>query len=68
MSLYVHNLDGLHKYPSKSNQTFSSSFFFRIFKKTRGDQMNLKGWPFEPLDGDVKPLNGGGPGAGGLPG
>jgi len=26
--------------------------------------MNLKGWPFEPLDGDVKPLNGGGPRAG----
>ena len=26
--------------------------------------MNLKGWPFEPLDGDVKPLGGGGSGAG----
>ena len=28
----------------------------------------LKGWPFESLDGDVEPLDGGGPGAGGLPG
>ena len=27
-----------------------------------------KGWPFEPLDGDVAPTGGGGPGAGGLPG
>jgi len=24
----------------------------------------LKGWPFEPLDGDVAPCDGGGPGTG----
>jgi hypothetical protein len=24
----------------------------------------LKGWPFEPLGGDLNPLGGGGPGAG----
>lgn len=28
----------------------------------------LKGWPFEPLDGDVGPCGGGGPGTGGCPG
>jgi len=29
----------------------------------------LKGWPFEPLDGEVNPLGGEGPGAGpGFPG
>lgn len=28
---------------------------------------NLKGWPFEPLDG-VQPMGGGEPGNGGFPG
>jgi len=30
----------------------------------------LKGWPFEPLDGDPEPepCGGGGPGSGGFPG
>ena len=28
----------------------------------------LKGWPFEPLDDGVRPCDGGGPGAGGVPG
>jgi len=31
--------------------------------------MNLKGWPFEPLDGDIDLCGGdGGPGGGGFPG
>lgn len=25
-------------------------------------KMKMKGWPFEPLDGDVGPCGGGGPG------
>jgi len=29
--------------------------------------MKIKGWPFEPLDGDAEP-NGGGPSGGGFPG
>jgi len=28
----------------------------------------LKGWPFEPLDGDVEPCDGGFPSGGGFPG
>jgi len=28
----------------------------------------LKGWPFEPLDGEVGPLGEGFPGGGGFPG
>ena len=28
----------------------------------------LKGWPFEPLDGDVEPLGGGSGGGPGMPG
>ncbi len=29
---------------------------------------DLKGWPFEPLDGEINPCGGGGPGDGGFPG
>ena len=29
--------------------------------------MNLKGWPFEPHNGDIEPLGEGGPGDGGHP-
>jgi hypothetical protein len=29
---------------------------------------DMKGWPFEPLDGDIKPLGGGGVPPGGAPG
>ena len=30
--------------------------------------MNLKGWPFQPLDGDVEPCDGEFPSGGGFPG
>jgi hypothetical protein len=59
----THNLYNLHKYSFISNQAFSSKFFLRIFKTNEVIKMQLKGWPFEPL-GDVKPLGGGGSGAG----
>ena len=39
----------------------------RCNKNMRGDNMNLNGWPFEPLDSDVEPLGEGGPGDGGHP-
>jgi len=40
-----------HKYSSICNQIFSRKFFPRTVKQKRGDKMNLKKWPFNPLDG-----------------